>query len=71
MDYRRALPNSSLLYLSGAGHNAHQDRPMDILRAARELLGGRPLSHAYDGPPPADFEGPKREEARATSRAER
>jgi proline iminopeptidase len=59
MDYRRALPNSTLLYLSGAGHNAHQDRPMDVLRAARELLGGRPLSHAYDGPPPADFEGPK------------
>ncbi len=41
-DYRRALTDTTLLYLKGAGHNTYQDRPALVLAAIRAFLtGGR------------------------------
>lgn len=59
-DYRRALPNSALLYLESAGHNTYQDRPAEVLAAIRAFLTGRPLPEApYTGnSAPADYAGP-------------
>jgi pimeloyl-ACP methyl ester carboxylesterase len=54
-DFRRALPNTSLLYLEGAGHNTYQDRPDLALAAIQAFLTDRPLPLAPylpDGPPP-------------------
>ena len=61
MDYRRALPDSRLLYLDGAGHNAHQDRPAEVLAAMEALLTGRALPVApYQGDSaPAGYRGPR------------
>ena len=42
-DYRRTLPNSSVLYLQGAGHNTYQDQPEKVLAAVRAFLTGSPL----------------------------
>ncbi|MET9315314.1 alpha/beta hydrolase [Kribbella sp. NPDC003505] len=59
LDYRRALSNSSLVYLRGAGHNAYQDCPDEVLKAVRELLGHQRVSSRYEQvDPPADYEGP-------------
>jgi proline iminopeptidase len=43
MDYRRALPHTTLLYLQGAGHNTYQGRPAQVLAAIRVFLTGGPL----------------------------
>ncbi|WP_133787733.1 alpha/beta fold hydrolase [Kribbella sp. VKM Ac-2571] len=59
LGYRRTLPNSSLVYLSDAGHNAYQDRPAEVLKAVSELLDHRPVSNRYERlEPPIDYEGP-------------
>lgn len=60
IDYRRALPNSTLLYLDGAGHNTYQDRPAAVLAAIRAFLTGRPLPQApYPGDnAPKGYRGP-------------
>jgi proline iminopeptidase len=42
LDYRRALPNATLVYLPGAGHNLYQDRPADVLATIRAFLTGAP-----------------------------
>jgi pimeloyl-ACP methyl ester carboxylesterase len=59
-DYRRTLPNSTLLYLEGAGHNTYQDRPVEVLAAVQAFLTGRPLPEApYIGDAaPADYTAP-------------
>lgn len=56
---REVLPRSTLVYLRGAGHNAYQDRPDDVLAAIRAFLTGRPAPvPPYAGTAvPADYEG--------------
>jgi len=59
-DYRRVLPNSSLVYLEGAGHNTYQDRPAEVMSAIRAFLTGDPLPmapYAANTPPPT-YHGP-------------
>jgi proline iminopeptidase len=61
LDYREALPNATLVYLPGAGHNLYQDRPAAVLAAIRAFLTGAPppippypataVPHDYQGPP--------------------
>ncbi|MEJ7650747.1 MAG: alpha/beta hydrolase [Nakamurella sp.] len=60
IDYRQALPNSTLLYLGGAGHNTYQDQPAPVLAAIRSFLTGRPLPQAsYPGDnAPKGYRGP-------------
>lgn len=43
MDYRRSLPNTTLIYLPAVGHNTYQDRPDLVLAAVRAFLSGSPL----------------------------
>jgi proline iminopeptidase len=59
-DYRRALPNSSLLYLTGAGHNTYQDRPTEVLAAVRGFLTDRPTpaQHYTGDAAPTGYAGP-------------
>lgn len=60
VEYRRALPNATLVYLHRAGHNAYQDQPAAYLAVVRAFLTGRPLPI----PPwtgsgtPRDYQGP-------------
>ncbi|MER7503860.1 alpha/beta hydrolase [Nonomuraea pusilla] len=58
--YRELLPGARLVYLPGAGHNVHQDRPREVLAAVEAFLeGGPPPIPAYEGDgPPAGYEGP-------------
>lgn len=59
--YRQALPDATLLYLDGAGHNTYQDRPAQVVAAMRAFLTDRPLPQTpymgvrapegYSGPP--------------------
>jgi proline iminopeptidase len=58
--YGQALPQSKLVYLSGAGHNAYQVKPVVFLACVRAFLTGRPLPFApVEGTAvPSDFEGP-------------
>ena len=58
--YLEALPDSRLVYLSGAGHNAYQDEPERFLAAVRAFLRDQPQPEPpYEGDlPPADYEGP-------------
>lgn len=60
LDYRAALPNTTLIYLPGAGHNLHEDRPDAVLAATRAFLDDQPLPLAPDPSPavPADYRGP-------------
>jgi proline iminopeptidase len=57
---RDVLPRSTLVYLPGAGHNAYQDRPDDVLAGIRAFLTGRPGPvPPYPGTAmPGDYEGP-------------
>jgi proline iminopeptidase len=49
-DYTALLPQSTLVYLPGAGHNVYQDRPADVQLTIRAFLTGRPLPiAAYRG----------------------
>jgi proline iminopeptidase len=59
-DYRRALPDSHLLYLEGAGHNTYQDRPAEVMAAIRAFLTDAPLPlRPYVGTaPPPSYQGP-------------
>ncbi len=62
-DYLDVLPNSVLVYLRGAGHNAYQDRPAAVMTAVRAFLHERtPPEGVYRGTgPPAGFRGPRGE----------
>lgn len=59
-EYRRALPDTTLLYLRGAGHNTYQDRPAQVLAAIRAFLTDRPPPQPpYPGTgPPEGYSGP-------------
>lgn len=60
-DYQRALPETTLIYLPGAGHNVYQDQPTAVLELLRAFLTGAPLPvtpytattapAGYQGPP--------------------
>jgi proline iminopeptidase len=58
--YLQALPESQLVYLDGAGHNAYQDEPDRYLDTVRAFLLDQPVpGSAYHGQRlPADYEGP-------------
>lgn len=58
--YRSALPESHLIYLDDAGHNAYQDAPERVLTDLRAFLLRNPPPDPYDtnASPPADYEGP-------------
>lgn len=59
-EYRRVLPNSTLVYLDGAGHNTYQDRPAQAQAAVSAFLTDRPLPlppYPTDAVP-AGFTGP-------------
>lgn len=61
IDYRTRLPNATLLYLPGAGHNAHQDKPEAVRGEITAFLTHQPLPlpgysasaapTGYQGPP--------------------
>jgi proline iminopeptidase len=61
LDYRNILPNATLVYLPGAGHNLYQDRPAAVLATIRAFLTGAPppippypsttVPDSYQGPP--------------------
>ena len=59
IDYRRRLPDATLLYLAEAGHNAHQEQPAAFLAATTTFLDGRrlPSPTTADAAPP-DYAGP-------------
>lgn len=60
IDYRTALPNATLLYIPGAGHNTYQDQPAAVISAVQSLLTGTPQPqspYTADTPPP-DYQGP-------------
>lgn len=58
--YRTLLPNATLVYLPGAGHNVYQDRPGPVLAAIRAFLAGRkPALRPYTSTAvPPGYEGP-------------
>jgi proline iminopeptidase len=58
--YLQALPETQLVYLEGAGHNANQDEPSRYLAALRALLLDQSVPEpAYEEQrPPDDYEGP-------------
>jgi proline iminopeptidase len=58
--YLEALPDSQLIYLDEAGHNAYQDEPDRYLAAVRAFLLDQPLPDPpYEEQlPPDDYEGP-------------
>jgi proline iminopeptidase len=58
VDYRQVLPRTTMLYLTGAGHNTYQDEPTVVLAAVRSFLTGDPLPLTpYRGnEPPADYQ---------------
>lgn len=59
MDYKSALKQSSLIYLTGAGHNIYQDKPELVLKIIRAFLNDEPLPiEPYTQLiAPKDFEG--------------
>ena len=62
IDYTATLPEATLLYYRGAGHNLAQDRPDDTLAAIRAFLTDAPLpqpAYRHEGAP-ADYQGPVR-----------
>jgi len=59
VDYLHALPQATLVYLHGAGHNAYQDRPERFLADVRAFLAGAtPPDVRTDVGRPTDYEGP-------------
>jgi proline iminopeptidase len=58
--YLEALPDSQLIYLDEAGHNAYQDEPDRYLATVRAFLLDQPLPDPpYEEQlPPDDYEGP-------------
>jgi len=58
--YLEALPDSQLIYLDEARHNAYQDEPDRYLAAVRAFLLDQPLPDPpYEEQlPPDDYEGP-------------
>lgn len=58
--YLQALPETQLVYLEGAGHNAYQDEPERYLATVRAFLLDEALPEpAYEEQrPPGDYEGP-------------
>jgi proline iminopeptidase len=61
IDYKQALSNSSLIYFSGAGHNAYQDVPQPFMEVLRAFLNDKslPVTTYNKLEPPADYEGVK------------
>jgi proline iminopeptidase len=59
MDYKSALHNSRLIYLSDAGHNLYQDKAEDVLNLLKAFLNGDslPVDTYEKVEPPADYEG--------------
>jgi alpha-beta hydrolase superfamily lysophospholipase len=51
---------AQLIYLPGASHNVHQDRPVAVLGAIAAFLdqGPFPVSPYQADTPPAGYEGP-------------
>ena len=60
LDYRAVLPNATLVYLTGAGHDVHEDRPGAVLATVRAFLAAAPLPFApFRGSAvPAGYQGP-------------
>ncbi|WP_328821057.1 alpha/beta fold hydrolase [Nocardia sp. CY41] len=58
VDYKNRLVNSKLLYLSGAGHNMHQDKPEIVLDTIIAFLDQKPILDHADSAAPPDYEGP-------------
>jgi proline iminopeptidase len=58
--YLEALSGAQLVYLPGAGHNAYQDEPEQVLGVVRAFLLDQPLPEpTYEGLlPPDEYEGP-------------
>ncbi|TCO54179.1 proline iminopeptidase [Actinocrispum wychmicini] len=51
-DYRRTLPNSTLVYVRGAGHAIAGNQPEVYLGLLRDFLAGRPMpDYSSDTPP--------------------
>ena len=48
-DYRATLPNTTLVYLPGGGHNLYQDRPAEVLGVLRAFLDEQHLPIAPVG----------------------
>jgi proline iminopeptidase len=70
LDYRNTLPNATLVYLRGAGHNLYQDQPAAYLAVVRAFLTGRPLPippWQGSGTPP-DYQGPHTQAAACVAR---
>lgn len=61
VDYLRALPDSQLVYLEGAGHNAYQDRPEQYVDNVRAFLNDESLAQErrHWDQPPEGYEGPR------------
>ena len=58
-DYRGTLPDTTLVYLDGAGHNTYEDRPDEVLGAMRAFLAGQPVPGVRtEDARPADYRGP-------------
>lgn len=59
VDYLRTMPDSRLVYLEGAGHNAYQDRPEQFSDNVRYFLNDEPLPQKRRqwGQPPKGYEG--------------
>lgn len=54
-DYRRVLPDTTLVYLPDAGHDIYQDKPDQLLTAARAFLADQPppiRPYTATSPPP-------------------
>jgi pimeloyl-ACP methyl ester carboxylesterase len=60
LDYRAALPDTTLVYLPGAGHNVYEDLPGAVETTVRAFLVDAPLPFApYRGTAaPAGYRGP-------------
>lgn len=60
-EYVQALPDTRLVYLRGAGHNAYQDEPQRYMAVTLTFLTEAPLpKQAYTAErPPEDYEGPR------------
>jgi proline iminopeptidase len=60
VDYRDTLPNASMVYLPGAGHQLYAERPDTFFAAVAAFLDGRelPFPAVMQSIPPPDYEGP-------------
>lgn len=60
VSYRKTLPNSTLLYFPGTGHNLHQDKPQTVRESIVAFLDHNPLPvPEYESTVvPPDFQGP-------------